>query len=225
VGNDRALGSGTLTLSGGTIEPTVTGESITLANCFQVDRDSQVVGPAFLDIAPRLTFTGAGTLSAILTVSSFSTSPFFLTFSGSLGGDGALTVDTFAWVTLSGMDANAFTGTTTVNGPALLFLNKPAGVTAIAGHLDIGDGAIVQLDADNQLDPMATVTISNYGILKQGNYNLSAGSMIMPTGPGAPQNVITGDTPTLTVGFNNQPATFAGVISGPGTVVKVGTGT
>src|SRR5262249_34845652 len=38
-------------------------------------------------------------------------------------------------------------------------------------------------------------------------------------------NVITGDPPTLTVGFNNLSTTFDGVIGGPGTVVKVGTGT
>jgi autotransporter-associated beta strand protein len=136
-------------------------------------------------------------------------------------------------VTFSGSAANTYTGTTTVNG-GLLFLNKPAGVTAVAGPLlidpaDPSNRAEVELGADNQLDPMVTVTINGTGILKENNHNLEAGSI--GTGfhnevnaPGA-QNVMTGDPPTLTVGFNNLSTTFDGVIGGPGTVVKVGTGT
>jgi autotransporter-associated beta strand protein len=228
VGNDSALGTGTLTLSGGTIE---VNESVTLVNPFQVTADTRVLNQLLIPGVSTLTFAGAGTLSAgsTLTVTSFALAIHTATpiiFSGSLSGDGALTVDS-SDVTLSGMAANTYTGTTTVNS-GTLFLNKPAGVTAVAGPVVIGDGsdhgvddAVLKLGADNQLDSMVDLTINDFGTLKEGNFNLGTGSI----GGSNATNIITGDPPTLTVGFNNRSTTFAGVINGPGTVVKVGTGT
>ena len=178
------------------------------------------------------------TLTAVCDSQPFPVGFSFVYFRGDLIGEGALTVrggldglsHDFEEVVLSGMGANTYDGTTTVISGNLL-LNKPAGVTAIAGPLVIGDSidhvslnAQVLLGADYQLNPMVAVTINDFGTLKEGNYSLNMGSAITPTGPGA-RNVITGDPPTLTVGFNNRSTTFGGVISGPGTVVKVGTGT
>src|SRR5262249_49145035 len=128
----------------------------------------------------------------------------------------------------SGTAANTYTGTTTVDRGTLV-LSKLAGVTAIAGPLVIGDGvdhgsdlnAVVQLGANNQTDPMLPLTINAFGTLKEGNFSTKWGSL---DGAGQ-ENIIMGDPPTLTVGFNNRSATYAGVISGPGIVVKVGTGT
>jgi autotransporter-associated beta strand protein len=216
---------------------------VTLANSFQVTADSEVRNFESIENAagpPKsfpFTLTGAGTLAGGATLTAAATALGFqvitpIIFSGSLGGAGGLTVNTQFTVTLSGMDANTYTGTTTVTG-GVLFLNKPANTTAIAGPLVIDPadpslGAKVQLGADNQLDPMVAVTINGTGILKEGNYNLEAGSMTgfhtVVTAPSA-QNVISGDPPTLTVGFNDLSTTFDGVIGGPGTVVKVGTGT
>jgi autotransporter-associated beta strand protein len=209
--------------------------SSTLANSFQVTGNSTITNIAFHGFDSTLTLTGGGTISAgaTLAVAPFSVDGgAFITFSGSLGGNGALTVDGNNTVTFTGSVANTYTGTTTVKG-GLLFLNKPANTTAIAGPLliDPADqqlGAEVKLGADNQVDPMVTVMINGTGILKMGNYNLEAGSMAgfhtEFTAPSA-QNVISGDPPTLTVGHNNLSTTFDGVIGGPGTVVKVGTGT
>jgi autotransporter-associated beta strand protein len=231
VENDSALGTGAVTLSGGTLESEF---SFTLANSFNVTADSDVFSLEFSGTAKTLTLTGGVTLSAGATLAvepdQVDTGDTII-FSGSIGGSGALTVDGNGQVTFSGSAANTYTGITTVK-LGLLFLNKPANVTAIAGPLlidpvDPSLGTEVKLGADNQLDPTVTVTINGTGILKEGKYNLEAGSM---TGfhtelIGPINSVITGDPPTLTVGFNNLSTTFDGVISGPGTVVKVGTGT
>jgi autotransporter-associated beta strand protein len=233
VGNDSALGAGTLTLGGGTIERI--GNSVTLANSFQVTRDTQVLNFNNVEV-PRpivatLTFTGDGTISvgATLTAATnaFGNASTPIIFSGRLGGAGALTLTGNDTVTLSGTAANTYTGATKVNS-GTLFLNKPAGVTAIAGPLVIGDGvdhildnAEVKLGADNQLARKAAVTINAFGTLKEGTHNLGAGSIGGPNHT----NIIMGDPPTLMVGFDDSSTTFAGVISGPGTVVKVGAGT
>jgi len=54
-------------------------------------------------------------------------------------------------VTISGIGNNTFSGTTTLGTDATLYLNKPAGSTAIAGTLTIGWGADVWLYADEQI--------------------------------------------------------------------------
>jgi autotransporter-associated beta strand protein len=231
VGNDSALGTGTLTLSGGLFGNI--SNSVTLANSFKVTADTRVNNFATGDfpgpvVVSTFTFTGPGTLSAgatlTVTPNGIGNASTPIIFSGSLGGAGALTVDGGNdTVTLSGMNANTYTGATKVNS-GTLFLNKPAGVTAIAGPLVIGDGvdnAEVKLGADNQLARKAAVTINALGTLKEGNHNLGAGSIGGPNHT----NIIMGDPPTLTVGFDDSSTTFAGVISGPGAVVKVGAGT
>jgi autotransporter-associated beta strand protein len=230
LNNDGALGTGMLNFSGGTL---ISGRSPTVGNSFTVSRNSTIWAPLL-----PLTLNGAGTLCATLRVlpTQYSNYTAPVTFSGRLSGPGALTVEGVVsgggTVTFSGADANTYTGTTTVNSNTLV-LNKPDGVTAIAGPLVIGDSidhtsagvpvdnAQVKLGANNQLDPMVHLTINAFGSLKKGIYNSSWGQL---DGDGQ-TNIYMGDPPTLTVGFNNRPATFRGVISGPGTVVKVGTGT
>jgi autotransporter-associated beta strand protein len=131
-------------------------------------------------------------------------------------------------VTFSGTDANTYTGKTTVNS-GILYLNKPANVYAISGPLTIGTGAdlgsggnpIVELQADNQIHLMKPIIINTFGELKLDNHNQNLGSLAGPD----KSRVVMGDPPLLTVGFDNTSTTFGGIISGPGTVDKVGTGT
>src|SRR5262249_54381981 len=208
--------------------------SVTLVNPFEVDANSEIANVQTHGIpgpAEFSTFTLAGdgtladgtTLTVVTLGNVIGTAPII--FSGSLSGAGDLTVLGDDTVTLSGTHANSYTGKTTVN-VGTLFLNKLANVTAIAGPLVIGDGAnhplsnaLVELGADNQIDPMQPITINAFGELKLDNHNQKIGSL---SGEG---KVVTGDPPLLSVGYNNLSTTFDGVISGPGTVEKAGTGT
>jgi autotransporter-associated beta strand protein len=227
VGNNTALGSGTLTLSGGSLDAET---SVSLANDFKVSSDSQVFDIARFGADSIMTLSGAGTLAAgaTLTVETLSVDAHApIVFSGALGGNGAVTVRGFDSATFSGTDANTYTGVTKVIYGDL-FLNKPANVNAIAGPLVIGDGTdqglsnpVVSLEADNQIERFQPVTINSYGRLKLNNHNQDTGSVTGFTHSHGGM----GDPPTWTIGFNNESTTFAGDISGPGTIVKVGTGT
>jgi autotransporter-associated beta strand protein len=152
-----------------------------------------------------------------------------MTFSGALAGSGSLTTKDsrahlYGTVVLSGTAANRYTGTTTVTDGKLV-LGKPAGVTAIPGGLVIGDGVggpattVVSLAAANQIADTAPITLNADGVLKLNNFSEKVGPV---TGTG---KLVTADPPTLTVAFDDLSATFEGEISGPGTVVKEGTGT
>ena len=63
-----------------------------------------------------------------------------VTFTGKIGGTGGLTKIGRGTAVFAGPTANDYSGTTTVNAGNLT-LNKTAGVNAIPGNLNIGDGA------------------------------------------------------------------------------------
>jgi autotransporter-associated beta strand protein len=233
VVNDNALGQGLLNLSGGRLLNAAPGD-ITLRNPFQAS-----AGRIETLLGKSLTFTGPGELTGNLDVyGAIGTISPRVTFSGVLSGPGGLTTlagerilnrfePNIVTLILSGNAANTYTGTTRVNEGTLL-LSKPAGVTAIAGDLVIGDDAgdpgtaVVSLGAAEQIDNLVAVTINSDGLWKMNNFSDGVGSL---EGVNPEERVEHGDPPTLTVGFNNRSTTFAGVINGPGTVVKVGTGT
>jgi autotransporter-associated beta strand protein len=233
VSNDQALGTGLLSFEGGTLQSgAAPGARITLANNFNVYGSYTHISGS-----RNLTLTGTGhiltaafdTLATLTVANTQDDNPADgqVEFDGILYGPGSLTKTGNGTVTLSGMNANTYEGTTTVNQGSLV-LNKPANVTAVAGPLVIGDGvdhgadnAVVKLGADNQIAAMQPVTINDFGLLKLAGHNQGTGSV---QGSGA-SNVQTGDPPTWRVGFNNLSTAFAGVVSGPGSVVKVGTGT
>jgi autotransporter-associated beta strand protein len=66
-------------------------------------------------------------------------------------------------LTLAGTTANTYTGVTRVNAGALE-LNKPDGVVAVPGDLQIFGGSVKQL-AGGQIAPTANVTVANAGTL------------------------------------------------------------
>jgi len=147
-----------------------------------------------------------------------------VTMSGAIGtGTGTLTKDGAGTLTLSGTTANTFTGDTTVNAGEL-DLNKTAGVNAIAGNLNIGDGSgtdTVKLLASNQINATAIVNVASSGVLNLNGFNQTVSGLDSVSSAASVQL----GAGTLTVdSFQNS--SFAGVISGTGgTLVKQGADT
>lgn len=143
-----------------------------------------------------------------------------LTISGAITENTAgrtLISDGAGTVTLSGTSANTYTGLTMVTAGTLNF-NKTAGVNAIGtGGIQIDSGATGTLLASNQIADTASAAVN--GTLNLGTNSETIGAL---NGTGS---VVTGAGSTLTVGAaNNLTSQFDGVISGAGTIAKVGTG-
>ncbi len=147
------------------------------------------------------------------------------TASGAISGTGGLTKGGSGTLTLSGTTANTLSGNSIVN-TGVISLAKTAGVNALAGNMTIGDGAggagvdILRLAAANQISDTAAITVSASGSFDLNGFAETVGSV---SGASSASQIALG-AGTLTAGDAN-PATFAGVISGSGNVVKQGSGT
>jgi autotransporter-associated beta strand protein len=226
VYNDGALGTGTLKLSGGTLAKNTTS-SVTLANAFVAS------GGTIHNLGDiPFTFTGPGTLLPGGTLTVFNNDLDMqgfrseVIFSGPLGGQGAFKKIGLGVTTFSGTAANTYTGTTTVI-LGKLALDKPAGANAaIAGPLVIGNdagtlGAVVELEADEQIGKTVAIRLRHNGLLRLNEKKQTIGSLEDDNNV----NIDFVTLSTLIVGANNLSTTFGGVISGPGSVTKIGTGT
>ncbi len=140
-----------------------------------------------------------------------------LIFDGSLNGNGkSLTKTGGQTLTFTGNAANTNMGAFNVMAGSVI-LNKSAGVTAIAGDLNIGNAA-VELGNDEQIADTSNVTITDgLGKLDLQGHNETIGSL---SGTG---NVLLGSG-TLNVAGPNS-TTYSGKISGTGGLTKSGTGT
>jgi autotransporter-associated beta strand protein len=187
----------------------VTGHGITLSNNGLADIN--VIAGSHAISAP-LTLTDNLQISAA--------SGTALTISGAITentvGRGLLLTSP-GTITLSGTTANTFTGLTDVNS-GTLNLGKTAGVNAIGtGGVQVDSGAILTLLASNQIADTASVEIN--GTFALGTFSETIGSL---NGTG---NVTVGSGSVLTIGSsNNLDSDFFGVISGPGTITKAGSG-
>ena len=90
-----------------------------------------------------------------------------LTVTGVISGSGGLNKTGTGTLNLSGTEANAYTGVTTVSA-GILNLDKTAGVNAIAGNLDITTGGRVTFVRSNQLADTTLVTLSGAGSVFNG---------------------------------------------------------
>lgn len=132
-------------------------------------------------------------------------------------GSGTVTKDGKGTVTYSGNGANTYSGTTTVNAGTLI-LQKTSGVNAIAGNLDVEGGA-ARLGADNQITDSAAVTVNGSGTFDVNGHNETIAGLNGASGNAA----VTLGTGALTVSGSNG-SSFAGLISGTGSLVKSGPG-
>ncbi|WP_162247419.1 autotransporter-associated beta strand repeat-containing protein [Rhodanobacter sp. Root627] len=213
IGNNAALGTGTLTIEDGTTLSHTSG-SKTLANDIVLNGD--VTRTA--SIGDVLTLNGnidLGSASRTITNDDWT-----LTLKGSISGAAGLTLHAGAIVYMRGTVDNSYAGLTTVNGLNGLQLAKSSGATAIAGDLQINGGSRVVQSADDQIADTSTVTVN-------GNYQLFDSSEAFQTlmGSGTVEGSQLFGNETLAIGSGN----FSGSISDTGsdgtTLRKFGTGT
>jgi autotransporter-associated beta strand protein len=181
VGNDMALGTASVNLSGGMLQAST---AVSLANAITVGAPVTVGG------SNSLTFSGAVTLNANSTLTVDNAA--LTTFSGVLSGPGGLTDTGSGMLILSG--ANTYAGPTIIN----------------AGTLQLG--------AVNTVPGGSAVTVGSGATLDLNNFNAAIGSL---SGQGS---VLLGSG-ALTTGNDNSSTTFSGIVSGTGSITKVGTGT
>ena len=157
---------------------------------------------------------------------------------GSGGGHTSFTKAGTGSQTLTGTVANTYTGDTTVTGGTLI-LAKTAGINAVSGNLNIGDGSgtdVVRLTNSDQIADTSLVTFnSSTGILRLNNQSETVGGLSSTGGAGIVENE-SGSAATSTLGVNVATGTtqsYSGTLrdgDGSGTdgtlaVVKSGDGT
>ncbi len=241
IGSNQALGTGALSLTGGTIQADASSRA--LGNTIALKTGGGTIGGS-----QNLTFTGQLTQSGgnrTLTVNNTASAIFTggirlsekvtartLTIAGtgntiinSVISNGAkaksghLIQTGSGTLTLGGSSSNTFVGTVTVNGGTLL-LAKTSGL-AVPGSLIIGDGTgtdTARLLASEQISDTAAVTLNSSGVFDLNGFSEKIASF---SGTGG----ITFNGGTLTTGSDNLSVTFAGSLTGAGGLVKIGTGT
>jgi fibronectin-binding autotransporter adhesin len=197
-GFNNALGTGTLTINGGTLAITNTNTATrTLTNNVVVGGDFGIgqSGAGVVALSGNIDLTEE---TRAVTVNRAST------FSGviSNGGLNVLASSVTPVLTLSG--ANTFSGPLNING----------GTVAISG-----DGS---LNTSVAVDVSRTNANSRFDISGINASSLTIGSLAAGNDAGATVNL--GDK-TLIAGGNNGNTTFGGVMSNTGSFVKTGTGT
>jgi hypothetical protein len=198
-----SLGAGNFTLSGNNFiiyggSSAITGNHTSATMTIQ---NNLTFGTA----APTITTLSGGTLDITGTINNggyaiTNTCAGTLNVSGIISGTGGFTKDAAGTLTLAG--ANTYSGSTNVNGGTL-----KAGVITSAFGLN------------------SAVTLANIAgvVLDITGYYNSIGSLTSGGATGG--NVILGAA-TLNIGGNNtSPSAYAGVISGTGALIKLGTGT
>ena len=229
ISNSSAtLGSGTITLNSSVFRVTngMTG-GYTTPNALVLN-GTNTFGNVINTGGNNLQFTGTTTLGgngiAGISLNGTSASNHVATFSGVIGDGGAnmgLTILGTGVLTLSGSQANTYTGTTLLNSAAAtLYLNKNSGVAAVSGSALTLTSGTVKFGQSNQLTGTAQVTV-NGGVFDLAGNNQQFGPLV---GNGGLVTSSSG-TATLTLGESSS-TSYSGTIAGAGlSLVKNGTGT
>jgi len=224
----HALGTGTFTISTGTIDNT-SGSAVTLAtaNPQAWNSDFTFVGSNGLDLG-----TGAVTLGASRSVTVTSNT---LTIGGAISGAFGLTKQGAGTLTLTG--SNAYSGGTTVNAGVLV----ASGVGSLpgSGTVTVGNGGTLDLGGTSQTTT-GLVSLSNGSTLRSGTLtsnnalladnNRFSGSITLGTGGGFVTNrrllLALGGSNSLTIAAGSAGSiTFGGDSSNFMNYVGVGSGT
>ncbi len=228
-----ALGTGTLTLAGGTIQSN-SSSARTISNKVTILGD--------IVFGSTTTFTGTLDFNTISNYTTPPTNPF------TLGGPGSsqrtLTINVATSFKGAIVETNAGTGIIKLGAATLTFgngtaaegantytgltdiqageldLNKSASKDALAGDVQVGGtGTVLKLLNSEQIKDTASVTV-NAG----GTFNLNAQNETIAALNGNGGTVTSTGTPTFTVGSNNATGSYAGTIAGTLKLTKIGAG-
>lgn len=231
----NSLGStigGTVVQSGGTLAfesavvQTIAAEPLTLNGS---GIDATYNGALVSRGSNSRTLQGNITLGSSSTISGDDVGIHITRFEGAFAGTGDLTFVGGACVfVMQGTLANSYVGTTIVNSTTLA-LNRTPGTLVIPGNI-IANGTTANRNGtvsgfvDEQISDTSVVTLNN--LLPNSAGVLSTGG-IETIGELSGNGTITSATPTsnLRIGNNNTSTTFSGLVVGPGTIEKIGTGT
>ena len=208
IGNNSALGAGTLTVNGGAITSTGTN-GFSLANPLSLMGNATLGDPTN---SGALTLSGSGAIG-VSTVQLTVKSP--VTISGALGGGAnGLTMLGPSLLALSG--SNTYTGLTTAGGGTLQL--NTSGAAAIAGNLTVSGGT-AQLLQSNQIVSSGSVSVSA-GLLSIGANSNTVGGLQLTGG------AITGTTGVLTstTACNMQSGTLGATLGGSAGLNMTGPG-
>jgi autotransporter-associated beta strand protein len=163
----------------------------------------------------QLNLDGAGTIDV--------TAGNTYTIQGVVAQAGALTKTGAGTLVFSGTGANTLSSATTV-GAGTLELAKSPGTTALAANISINDTGTLRLAASNQISDTATVTLGA-GVSPTFALNGQAETVGALASANSAAIVNLGSGGSLTVGGSNASTSYAGAITGSGTLTKAGSGT
>ena len=141
-------------------------------------------------------------------------SPDSSLLSRSISNDGTVALMESPFTTYTFTGEISGTGTLVKTGSNTLILS---GSNSYSG-LTIVEGGVLQVASTTAIPSQSAVVVISGGILDVSGLSVSVGSLSGDSG------VITGANTMFTVGTDNSDATFDGIISGSGTVQKVGNG-
>jgi autotransporter-associated beta strand protein len=182
------LSSGTLSQGGALLTLTGAGNgTFTMGNGTSISGNIAMTGNGTITYSgTTLTATLSGNLDLGTQIHSVvidqGTASSDMVISGIISGTGGITRTTqLGRLEFTGTSANTYTGVTLASFGDL-FLNKPAGVTAIAGNITFNDSSgSLTLGASNQISDTSTMTLTS-GTFNMGAFSETIGTLFYNSG-------------------------------------------